>query len=81
MICSRIDGLPEIVEEEKTGLLYKPGNADELADRIRMLWQDPALCQRLGEAGQWRVREEYAAGRLLKIYEAAIKAHKTRYNA
>ena len=72
MICSRIGGLPEIVEEEKTGLLYKPGNVDELAHRIRMLWQDPAVCQRLGDAGGRKVREEYAADRLLGIYEKVI---------
>ena len=76
IICSRIGGLPEIVEEEKTGLLYEPGNVDELADRIRMLWRDPAFCQRLGDAGRRKVREDYAADRLLNrllgIYEKVI---------
>jgi glycosyltransferase involved in cell wall biosynthesis len=77
VVCSRIGGLPEIVEEEKTGLLYEPGNVDELADRIRMLWQNPALCRKLGGAGRRKVREEYAAelllDRLLGIYETVIK--------
>ena len=76
IICSRIGGLPEIVEDGKTGLLYEPGNVDELADRIRTLWQNPALCQKLGEAGRRKVREDYAAERLvdqlLKIYEKVI---------
>jgi glycosyltransferase involved in cell wall biosynthesis len=77
VICSRIGGLPEIVDDGITGLLYEPGNADELADRIRALWQNPALCQKLGEAGLRKVREDYAAERLLdqmiKIYEKVIK--------
>lgn len=77
VVCSRIGGLPEIVADGKTGLLYEPGNAGELADRILMLWQDPELCQRLGEAGRQKVREGYAAERLLDrlmgIYEKAIR--------
>jgi glycosyltransferase involved in cell wall biosynthesis len=80
VVCSRIGGLPEIVEDGKTGLLYEPGNAGELADRILMLWSDSALCQKLGEAGRQKVREGYAAesllDRLLGIYEKVIKERK-----
>jgi len=76
VVCSCIGGLPEIVEDGKTGLLYEPGNAYELADRIRTLWQNSALCQSLGDAGRWKVRENYAAegllNRLLGIYEKVI---------
>jgi glycosyltransferase involved in cell wall biosynthesis len=76
VVCSRIGGLPEIIDDGMTGLLYEPGNVDELADRIRTLWQNPALCQKLGEAGRRKVREDYAADRLLDrllgIYEKVI---------
>jgi glycosyltransferase involved in cell wall biosynthesis len=76
VVCSRIGGLPEIVDDGITGLLYEPGNADELADRIRTLWLNPALCQKLGEAGRQKVQEDYAAerlmDRLLGIYEKVI---------
>lgn len=77
LICSRIGGLPEIVENGVNGLLYEPGNADELAARIQMLWQDTALCEKLGNAGRNKVREEYAPenlmNRLMGIYEKVIK--------
>lgn len=77
VVCSRIGGLPEIVEDGKTGLFYEPGNVDELADRINMLWHDTALCRELGEAGWRKVQEDYAADRLLDrllgIYEKVIK--------
>jgi glycosyltransferase involved in cell wall biosynthesis len=76
VVCSRIGGLPEIIDDGVTGLLYEPGNVDVLADRIRTLWQNPALCQKLGEAGRRKVLEEYAADRLLDrllgIYEKVI---------
>jgi len=82
LVCSRIGGLPEIVEDRKTGLLYEPGNADELAICIRTLWQNPDLCQRLGEAGRKKMYEEYDAeklvDRLLGIYEKAIRERNDR---
>ena len=77
VVCSRIGGLPEIVEDGKTGLLYEPGNAGELADSIQTLWQDTDLCRKLGEAGKRKMQEDYAADRLLDrlmgIYEKVIK--------
>jgi glycosyltransferase involved in cell wall biosynthesis len=77
VVCSRIGGLPEIVEDGITGFLYDPGNVVELADRIRKLWVDPALCRKLGEAGQRRLKEKYDANRLLDrllgIYEMVIR--------
>ena len=83
IICSRIGGLPEIVEDGKTGLLYEPGNITELTERIRMLWQNPALCRQLGDAGKRKLQEEYAADRLLDrllvIYEKVIMEREGRY--
>lgn len=80
VVCSRIGGLPMIVEDGVNGLLYEPGNAVELADRIRTLWQDTALCQKLGEVGQRKMKKEYAAERLMDklvgIYEKVIKEKK-----
>jgi glycosyltransferase involved in cell wall biosynthesis len=87
VICSRIGGLPEIVEDGVTGLLYKPGNAAELTERIRTLWQDPGLCRKLGDAGRRKAQEEYAAERLLDrllgIYEKVIEesAGRRRFHA
>jgi glycosyltransferase involved in cell wall biosynthesis len=82
VVCSRIGGLPEIVDDGVTGLLYEPGNVDELADRIRTLWQDPALCQRLGDAGRRKVKEDYAVDhlldRLLEIYKKVITERAVR---
>ncbi|MFA7087918.1 MAG: glycosyltransferase [Patescibacteria group bacterium] len=37
IIASRIGGLPEMIEDEKTGLLFKPGDANDLARQIKNL--------------------------------------------
>lgn len=76
IICSRIGGLPEIVEEGINGLLYEPGNEAELTANIQTLLQNPELCKKLGEAGRQKVREKYDADRLLdqllEIYRKVI---------
>lgn len=77
IICSRIGGLPEIVEDNITGLLYEPGNVSELAARIQTLWQDVDLCKQLGYAGRKKLEEKYGAeklmDRLIGIYEKLMK--------
>lgn len=76
VICSRIGGLPEIVEHGKTGLLFEPGNDDDLAEKVRYLWERPELCRQMGEAGRKKALREYSTERyyerLIICYEKAI---------
>ncbi len=76
VICSNIGGLPEIVEEGVTGLLFQTGNAAELGEKVRSLWSRPDLCRRMGEAGRAKAVREYSAEkyyeRLLAVYRQAL---------
>lgn len=60
VIASRIGGLPEIVENETTGLLFEPGDGEGLRDAIRRLWEDPEACVRMGAAGREKTLREYS---------------------
>ena len=62
-ICSRIGSLPEVVDEGVTGLLFEPGNAGELAEKIRYLWERPELCRSMGRAGREKCLREYSSER------------------
>ncbi len=76
VICSNIGGLPEIVDDGVTGLLVEPGNSSDLADKIRYLWENPDLCDKMGEAGRQKVLKEYSPqqyyDRLMDAYQKAI---------
>ncbi len=68
-VCaSRVGGLQTIVEHEKTGLLFAPGNAHELAQCLGRLLDDPPLRQRMGRAGRARVETEYTWKRIIDRY-------------
>lgn len=76
IIASRIGGLPEIVDDGVTGLLFEPGNAEDLAEKIRYLWDRPDLCRQMGQAGREKVLRGYSPQRyyerLMGVYERAI---------
>jgi len=71
VVCSRIGGLPEIVEDGVTGLLFEPGNADELAQKIQFLIDRPSQCREMGERGREKVLREYSPER---YYERLMTA-------
>lgn len=75
VICSRIGCLPEFVEDGVTGLLFVPGDARDLAGKIRYLWKRPELCREIGEAGRQKVLEMFSPEanyiRLLDTYRRA----------
>jgi glycosyltransferase involved in cell wall biosynthesis len=72
VVCSRIGGLPEIVEDGVTGLLFEPGNSEQLADKIRYVWDRPDLCREMGQAGREKALREYSSDR---YYERLMAAY------
>jgi glycosyltransferase involved in cell wall biosynthesis len=59
VIASRIGGLSFTVTDGLTGLLFEPGNALDLADKIETLLDNPALRVRMGSAGRQRFQNEF----------------------
>jgi glycosyltransferase involved in cell wall biosynthesis len=66
VIATRVAGIPELVEDGKSGLLFTPSKWDELADCIRRLVGDDALRAKLAEAGRSAVEGEFDIDRLAK---------------
>ena len=60
VVGTNAGGVPEIIEHEKTGMLYEPGNAMTLADCLQRLLEDAALRQRLAAAGKAYADETFS---------------------
>jgi glycosyltransferase involved in cell wall biosynthesis len=79
VIASSTGGLPEVVEDERTGLLVSPGDATALARAIVRLARDGELRRRLGGAGRERALQfswNRAAGLLEGIYARALQGRR-----
>jgi glycosyltransferase involved in cell wall biosynthesis len=77
VVIADMPGVREVIEPGQEGLLAEPLLADDLAAKIRILLDDPALARRMGAAGRRRAEERYGlatvAGQLLNLY-ASLRA-------
>ncbi len=55
VIASRHGGVVDIIDEGQDGLLFRPGDAEDLADRILCLLENPAFAERLAAAAKAKV--------------------------
>ena len=59
VIATRLGGMPELIIEGETGLLFDAGNAEQLAEKIRHLWDRPELAERFGVAARAKAEQEF----------------------
>jgi glycosyltransferase involved in cell wall biosynthesis len=71
IVATRVGGIPEVVEDGVNGYLVEPGEVTLLAQRVAALIADPALRQRMGEAGRARVEAEFTT-RPVRAFEDLI---------
>ncbi|MEJ8813531.1 glycosyltransferase [Variovorax ureilyticus] len=64
VIGCAVGGMPEIIRHQQTGLLVKPGNADELIAALLELIRSPESRDRLGKAGRHVFEERFTAARM-----------------
>jgi glycosyltransferase involved in cell wall biosynthesis len=74
VVATRVGGIPDLVENEKNGLLVEPGNATALADAIVRVLTDRRLAERLSagahaSADFWTSSPEEFAARVRALVE------------
>jgi len=57
VVSTPVSGIPELISDDKNGLLVPPQNSSALAAALASLLADPSLCRRLGTAGRETIRE------------------------
>ena len=76
VIAAHAGALPEIVEQGCTGLLFRPGAADELAERVAWAAAHPDVVAEMGRAARRTFEACYTAERnytmLTAIYDEAL---------
>jgi glycosyltransferase involved in cell wall biosynthesis len=59
VLATRISGIPELIDDGATGMLVEAGDGPALARGLETLIREPALRQRLGEAGRRRIEAKF----------------------
>lgn len=76
VIASRMGAMAEVVDEDRTGLLFAPDNPGDLARAVRQLLSDPAALARMRGLARAKYERRYAANvnyeRLMQVYAFAL---------
>lgn len=59
VIASRLGALPYIVEDGRSGLLFRAGDVDELSEMIRRLWSQPEEIEEMGRFARGLAETKY----------------------
>jgi len=59
-IGSRVDGIPTVINDGVDGYLVRPGDVDDLAQKLDTLMGNPELRRSMGRAGKARIPVEFA---------------------
>ena len=77
VVASRTGGIPSMVEDGVTGLLFHNEDAEDLADSINRIWSDQALAQKLSAHERIRASRIHDGNknyeRLLEIYREILE--------
>jgi glycosyltransferase involved in cell wall biosynthesis len=78
IVASRIGGIPELVLDGETGVLFEPGDAGELRTHISRLMGNASLRARMGAAGRTRAERQFSIEKhnasLIDIYRSLVSA-------
>jgi N-acetyl-alpha-D-glucosaminyl L-malate synthase BshA len=69
-VARREGGIPEVVEDNVSGLLVPTGNPDDLASAVENLIRDAKRRMAMGQAARRRARERFSAEVIVPRYEA-----------
>jgi len=77
VVATEVGGIPEILENGRTGLLVRPGDSDALASGIMRVLTDGALAAGLARNALNKVREQHTYERWIAetigVYKAALQ--------
>jgi len=79
VIGSRIGGIPELVRDGETGLLFEPGSTGDLAEKIQWMTDHPKERQEMGRRARELVEKECNPElhyeHLMGVYRMALRKH------
>ena len=76
VVASNVGGIPECVEDGKSGFLFKAENIDDLKEKLENLIENPQLRIEFGQYGREMVEKRFSVNKMLletqKLYEELV---------
>jgi len=76
VVGARIGGIPELIEDGRTGLLFEPDDEIDLARKMTRLLREPDLAKRMGRVGRQRAEGVFTIDKhldaILGLYRSAM---------
>jgi glycosyltransferase involved in cell wall biosynthesis len=73
VVTTPTGGTPEIVTDGENGLLFSPGNPEDLARKIVRLVDDPEARRKLAEAGKQTIIERFTMTKMMDDIESFLQ--------
>jgi glycosyltransferase involved in cell wall biosynthesis len=76
VVASRVGGVPDLIEDGKTGLFFDPQNATSMGGAVEKLLEQPQFARELAMEAKRRAQERFhpiiIARRHLEIYREVL---------
>lgn len=80
VVGANIGGIPELIRNEKTGMLFEPGNVDDLKKNILYLLDNSEKISKMGRTARTYIEQDLNPKNhyreLIKIYNEVLDRHK-----
>jgi len=74
VVASRVGGIPEQVEDGRSGFLVEPGDVRQLSEKVSFLLENPEAAEAMGSHGRLLARTRFSwdviAGKVLETYSS-----------
>jgi glycosyltransferase involved in cell wall biosynthesis len=74
VICSRVKGQSDVVEDGKTGIFVPPLDCEALRDAIKFLWAKPDIAERMGREGRRHIEEYHTLDNWVVSVKSIVEA-------
>jgi glycosyltransferase involved in cell wall biosynthesis len=70
VVASRVGGLPEVIDNDRSGLLFPVGNTDEAAEKAVKILNDPHMYNSIRQEALKDTEQKFGMNKIVDQYEA-----------
>lgn len=79
VVASNVGGIPEVIQNQESGLLAQPAEPTDLADKILTLLDHPPLARRYAQNAHAIVTTRFGMGAMVDAYEGLYRQLSSRH--